>query len=48
MTGFTVAPTAFGLIVDGTGSYGWGWLAVAIAFTASALATSRVRATLSA
>jgi predicted MFS family arabinose efflux permease len=45
--GFTVAPIAFGLIVDATGSYGWGWLAVGIAFAASALATPRVRVTLS-
>ena len=47
LAGFTVAPTAFGLIVDTTGTYAWAWLAVAVALAAAALATPRVRAALS-
>jgi MFS family permease len=38
--GFVAAPIAFGLAVDGTGSYAYGWSGMAVIYAAAALAAA--------
>ena len=41
--GSLVAPTAFGLLVDAVGGYGWAWIATALSYALAAVAFQQAR-----
>jgi MFS family permease len=41
--GSLVAPTAFGLLVDAVGGYGWAWIATALSYAFAAVAFQQAR-----